>query len=49
MQTENTIEKLMTLSEKAFQHLAETSPKELRIAGMLLDAVATIKEMTSNN
>lgn len=44
MQTENTIEKLMKLSERAFQCLAETSAKEIRIAGLLLDAVATIKE-----
>lgn len=47
MQTENTIEKLMSLSEKAFQYLAATNAKEIRIAGLLLDAVATIKETSS--
>ncbi|XP_063697435.1 rab3 GTPase-activating protein non-catalytic subunit isoform X2 [Culicoides brevitarsis] len=47
MQTENTIEKLMKLTEKAFQYLASSNAKEIRIAGLLLDAVATIKETSS--
>uniref|UniRef100_A0A336MRX7 CSON006231 protein n=1 Tax=Culicoides sonorensis TaxID=179676 RepID=A0A336MRX7_CULSO len=48
MQTENTIEKLMNLSEKAFQYLAPTNVmKDVRIAGLLLDAVATIKESSA--
>lgn len=44
MQTENSINKLMSLSEKVFHLLSKQNSKELRIAGMLLDAVATIKE-----
>lgn len=44
MQTSNSIDKLMSLSEKIFQLLAVQNSKELRVAGMLLDAVATIKE-----
>lgn len=44
MQTDNSINKLMNLSEKVFQLLASQNSKELRVAGMLLDAVATIKE-----
>lgn len=36
----------MSLSEKAFQYLAANNAKEVRVAGLLLDAVATIKEMS---
>lgn len=45
MQTDNSIDKLMFLSEKAFHYLAAANSRDLRIAGLLLDGVATIKEM----